>query len=182
MRDIRSSRANCQAEISRRIKELERERREALADYEQYEKTDWFRISATRQINEAYDGQKARAVNEVYNSWHNDQMYHLIYADGSEVVISAEDILGGEKLPRLTGIVYAELSSADDHFDTETGDLFWYAEERMQACGYDYDAEDERRWRYETAIQYKYGTTWSKFWSIKHPEFVPPELVPPQIA
>ena len=73
----------------------------------------------------------------------------------------------------MSDIVYAEMSSADDHMDTESGDLDWYTDERMEACGWDYDAEDERRWQYETAIQYKFQTVGSLRWRQEHPEFVP---------
>ena len=76
----------------------------------------------------------------------------------------------------MSDIVYAEMPSADDHMDTETGDLYWYSDERMAACGGDYVAEDEAVWQYETAIQYKFGTEWAKRWSQKYPEFVPMEI------
>ena len=109
----------------------------------------------------------------MYDRWHNDQMYHLIYKDGSEVVITAEEILSGEPFPKMSDIVYAEMSSADDHMDTETGNLYWYSDERMEACDWDYDVEGERVWQYETAIQYKFGTEWAKRYSRQHPEFIP---------
>ena len=68
------------------------------------------------------------------------------------------------------------MSSAYDHMDTETGDLFWYSDERMEACGWNYEIEDDRRWQYETAIQFKFGTEWAQRWRQMHPEFVPVEI------
>lgn len=176
MRDIRSNRADCQAELKKRLRELEQERRETLAEHGRLAFDNRYFLFERDRINRRFDRLEDIALTHIFSQWHIDQQYYLIYADGSEAIISAEDILAGEKLPRLTGIVYAEMSSAEDHFDTETGDLNWYSEEHLQACGYDYEAEDDRKWQYETAIQYKYGTPWSKQWSQLHPEFIPPKI------
>ena len=176
MRDVRSNRAACQSELGRHLRRLERERREALAENERSDIGEASRLCERDRIEKRFERLRAIAVDDIYSRWHNEQMYYLIYRDGSEAIVSAEDILAGEKLPRLTGIAYAELSSADDHFDTETGDLFWYSEERLQACGYDYNAEDDRKWQYETAIQYKFSTPWSQRWKKEHPDFVPQEI------
>jgi len=158
--------------IKAQLAELEARRKEAIAendDVADKEVRGWF----NRDVNRAYDRRRQELISSVYDFWHNDQMYHLIYKDGSEVVITAEEILSGEPFPKMSDIVYAEMSSADDHMDTETGDLYWYSDERMEACDWDYDVEGERVWQYETAIQYKFGTEWAKRYSRQPPEFIP---------
>ena len=175
MWDTRHNKKDAQAMLKAQRAELEARRKEAIAendDVADEEVRGWF----NRQTNETYDRRRQELVSSVYDFWHNNQMYHLIYKDGSEVVITAEEILGGEPFPKMSDIVYAEMSSADDHMDTETGDLHWYSDERMEACDWDYDVEGERVWQYETAIQYKFGTEWSKRYSREHPEFVPMEI------
>ena len=172
MWETRHNKKYVQAMLKAQLAELEARRKEAIAendDVADKEVRGWF----NRDVNRAYDRRRQELISSVYDFWHNDQMYHLIYKDGSEVVITAEEILGGEPFPKMSDIVYAEMSSADDHMDTETGDLYWYSDERMAACGGDYAAEDEAVWQYETAIQYKFGTEWAKRYSRQHPEFIP---------
>ena len=172
MWETRHNKKYVQAMLKAQLAELEARRKEAIAendDVADKEVRGWF----NRDVNRAYDRRRQELISSVYDFWHNDQMYHLIYKDGSEVVITAEEILGGEPFPKMSDIVYAELSSTDDHMDTETGDLRWYSDESMEASGWDYDAEDERVWQYETAIQFKFGTAWSQRYSRQHPEFVP---------
>lgn len=176
MWETRHSKKDVQSMLKTELAELESRRKEALAEYVGLPEDDWYRAYIFRTTNAAYDRRRQELISNVYDRWHNDQMYHLIYKDGSEVVITAEEILSGEPFPKMSDIVYAEMSSADDHMDTETGDLYWYSDERMAACGGDYAAEDEAVWQYETAIQYKFGTEWAKRWSQKHPEFVPMEI------
>ncbi len=172
MWETRHNKKYVQAMLKAQLAELEARRKEAIAendDVADKEVRGWF----NRDVNRAYDRRRQELISSVYDFWHNDQMYHLIYKDGSEVVITAEEILGGEPFPKMSDIVYAEMSSADDHMDTETGDLYWYSDERMEACDWDYDVEGERVWQYETAIQYKFGTEWAKRYSRQHPEFIP---------
>lgn len=175
MWETRHNKKYVQAMLKAQLAELEARRKEAIAendDVADKEVRGWF----NRDVNRAYDRRRQELISSVYDFWHNDQMYHLIYKDGSEVVITAEEILGGEPFPKMSDIVYAEMSSADDHMDTETGDLFWYSDERMEACGWNYEIEDDRRWQYETAIQFKFGTEWAQRWRQMHPEFVPVEI------
>lgn len=175
MWETRHNKKYVQAMLKAQLAELEARRKEAIAendDVADKEVRGWF----NRDVNRAYDRRRQELISSVYDFWHNDQMYHLIYKDGSEVVITAEEILGGEPFPKMSDIVYAEMSSADDHMDTETGDLYWYSDERMEACDWDYDVEGERVWQYETAIQFRFGTEWAKRWNQKHPEFVPMEI------
>ena len=172
MWETRHNKKYVQAMLKAQLAELEARRKEAIAendDVADEEVRGWF----NRDVNRAYDRRRQELISSVYDFWHNDQMYHLIYKDGSEVVITAEEILSGEPFPKMSDIVYAEMSSADDHMDTETGDLYWYSDERMEACDWDYDVEGERVWQYETAIQYKFGTEWAKRYSRQHPEFIP---------
>ena len=175
MWETRHNKKYVQAMLKAQLAELEARRKEAIAendDVADEEVRGWF----NRDVNRAYDRRRQELISSVYDFWHNDQMYHLIYKDGSEVVITAEEILSGEPFPKMSDIVYAEMSSADDHMDTETGDLYWYSDERMEACDWDYDVEGERVWQYETAIQFRFGTEWAKRWNQKHPEFVPREI------
>ena len=175
MWETRHNKKDVQAMLKAQLAELEARRKEAIAendDVADEEVRGWF----NRDVNRAYDQRRQELISNVYDFWHNDQMYHLIYKDGSEVAITAEEILSGEPFPKMSDIVYAEMSSADDHMDTETGNLYWYSDERMEACDWDYDVEGERVWQYETAIQYKFGTEWSKRYSRVHPEFVPMEI------
>lgn len=172
MWETRHNKRDVQAMLKAQLAELEARRKEAIAendDVADEEVRGWF----NRQVNESYDHRRQELISSVYDFWHNNQMYYLIYKDGSEVCISAEEILGGEPFPKMSDIVYAEMSSADDHMDTETGDLHWYSDERMEACDWNYDAEDEAKWQYETAIQFKFGTEWAKRYSRQHPEFIP---------
>lgn len=172
MQAVRHNKKDVQRQIKAELAELEASRKEELAENESV--TDFgMRAWFNRQVNERYDLLRLDVVMDVYDCWHNDQMYYLIYKDGSDVCISAEEILSGEPFPKMSDIVYAEMSSAGDYMDTETGKLDWYSDERIEACGGNYDDEDEHKWRYETAIQFKFGTAWSARWSRKHPEFVP---------
>ena len=164
MWETRHNKKYVQAMLKAQLAELEARRKEAIAendDVADEEVRGWF----NRDVNRAYDRRRQELISSVYDFWHNDQMYHLIYKDGSEVVITAEEILSGEPFPKMSDIVYAEMSSADDHMDTETGDLYWYSDERMEACDWDYDVEGERVWQYETAIQFRFGTEWAKRWN-----------------
>lgn len=158
------------------LAELETRRKEELNDNAALDVSPESLAYFNRQTNERYNKRRQELIGQVIDRFHNDQMYHLIYKDGSEVVITAEEILSGEPFPKMSDIVYAEMSSADDHMDTETGDLYWYSDERMEACDWDYDVEGERVWQYETAIQFRFGTEWAKRWNQKHPEFVPMEI------
>lgn len=176
MWETRHSKKDVQAMIKKELAELEVRRKEALAEYADLPENDWYRAYAFRTTNEAYDQRRVEVIGRVINQWHNDQSYHLIYKDGSVACITAEEILSGEPFPKMSDIVYAEMSSADDHMDTETGDLDWYSDERMEACDWNYEAEDERKWQYETAIQFKFGTEWSQRWKQAHPEFIPMEI------
>ena len=174
MWEVRHCKKDVQRQLKAELAELEARRKEAIAenesaDYASAESKAWF----NRRTNETYNQRRQDIINSVYSQWHNDQSYHLIYKDGSEVCILAEEILSGEPFPKMSDIVYAELSSADECLDTETGDLCWYSDERMEACDWNYDVEDDRKWQYETAIQYKYNTEWAQRWRQKHPEFVP---------
>ena len=155
------------------LAELETRRKEELNDNAALDVSPESLAYFNRQTNERYNKRRQELIGQVIDRFHNDQMYHLIYKDGSEVCILAEEILSGAQFPKMSDIVYAEMSSGDDHMDTESGDLHWYTDESMEACGWDYDAEDERRWQYETAIQFKFGIEWSQRYSREHPEFVP---------
>ena len=156
MWETRHNKKYVQAMLKAQLAELEARRKEAIAendDVADEEVRGWF----NRDVNRAYDRRRQELIS-------------------SEVVITAEEILSGEPFPKMSDIVYAEMSSADDHMDTETGDLYWYSDERMEACDWDYDVEGERVWQYETAIQFRFGTEWAKRWNQKHPEFVPMEI------
>ncbi len=159
--------------LKTRLAELEQRRQEALAENAAVDASPETIAYWNRETNKAYDQRRMKLIDEECRLWHNDQSYYLIYKDGSEVCITAEEILGGDPFPKMSDIVYAEMMSADDHMDTETGDLDWYSDEAMEACDYDYDVADERKWQYETAIQYKFGTKWAQRWQQSHPEFVP---------
>ena len=173
LRECRRNKQYFQRAVKQRVKEIEAERKEDLAELTSLPEDDWYRQMRYRDRNKYYDRLICKEVYEVCKMFHNDESYYLIYRDGSEVVITAEEILNGEPFPKLSNIVYAEMSSADDHMDTERGDLDWYSDAAMEVCDYDYDAEDERKWQYETAIQFKFGTAWSTRFAQGHPEFVP---------
>lgn len=166
MWEVRHNKKYVQAMLKAKLTELEARRKEAIAENDNVadEKVhSWF----NQNVNWTYDRLCQELVGDVYDRWHNDQSYHLIYKDGSEVVITAEEILSGEPFPKMSDIVYAELSSGDDHMDTETSDLDWFSDERMEACDWNYDVEDERVQQYETSIQFKFNTEWAR----RHPEF-----------
>lgn len=160
------------ATLKKKLKELEEERKQAIAEIDKCNFYSLFKAHTEERFNKLKDD----LVNREIEQWHNDQSYYLIYKDGSDISITAEEILDGMKFPKMSDIVYAELASADDHIDTERGDLDWYTDEAMQACDYDYDAEDNRKWQYETSIQFMFGTEWSIRYRKNHPEFVPEEI------
>lgn len=76
----------------------------------------------------------------------------------------------------MSEIVYAELYSADETKDTEKGELDWYSEKALENCDHDYGVEDERKWQYETALQFKFHTEWSTRYRKANPSFVPAEI------
>ncbi len=176
MRETRSNKKYMQAMLKAELAKLEIRRQEALAENNDIADED-SRSWLNRQVNKAYNSRRQDVINDVFSRWHNDQSYYLIYKDGSEVYITAEDILNGDPFPKMPDIVYAEMSSAYDHMDTETGDLHWYSDEHMESCDWNYEVEDERKWQYDTAIQFKYGTEWSRQWFSLHPDFVPQPIV-----
>ena len=173
---VLSNKKYLQAQIKNALREIEADRKGALAENAATATSHETLVFWNRTTNEIYDRKRISAINHLFEQWHNDQSYYLIYKDGSEATITAEEILGGEPFPKVSNVVYAEMSSADDHLDTESGDLNWYSDEAMEACDYDYDAEGERKWQYEAAIQYKFGTAWSARFAQSHPEFIPAAL------
>ena len=176
LKNVRSNRGFVQDEIKRKTREIEAGRKAELAEnartFDNPESLDFW----TRKTNETFNSQLTKAISDIFARYHEDQSYHIIYKDGSEVCVTAEEILGGEPFPKLTGIVYAELSSGWENYDTETGNLDFYSEKAMEACDGDYDTEDERRWQYDAAIEIKYGTEWGTRWMWNHPDFVPVAL------
>lgn len=173
MWEVLSNKKYLQAEIKGKLKEIEERRKEALAEYKNLPEDDWYRQYAFRTTNEHFDSERVRAIFDLYERWHNNQSYYLIYKDGSCVCITAEDILGGEKFPKVSDVVYAYMMSADDELDTESGDLDFYSDERMEACDWDYSVEDERKEVYEMSIEVRFGTDCGKKYQQRHPEFVP---------
>ena len=171
--NVRSNKKYVQSAIKQKVKELETSRKEYLAENARIYSNPSSLAFHNQLENERFDRMRTEAICHIFSQWHEDQSYHLIYKDGSEVCVTAEEILGGEPFPKLSDIVYAELSSGWEHYDTETGDLDWYSEEAMKACDYDYDAEDERRFQYDTSIEIKYKTEWGCRYAREHPDFVP---------
>ena len=161
-----------QAGLKAELKELEADRKRVLAGYAKSEDK-LFRTVSSIMVNERYDRLRVETIQNQIAGWHSDQSYYLIYQDRSEVCITAEDILNGEKFPSMSNIVYAELQSADEHIDTERGELNWYSEEVLEACDYNYEVEDNRKWQYEAAIQFKFDTVWSRRYKKKNPDFIP---------
>jgi len=172
MKDTSSNKPYMQAMLKSELAELEARRKEALAEYADLPGDDWYRAYAFRTTNEAYDQRRIEVIGRGIDQWQNDQRYHLIYKDGSVACINAEEILSGKPFPKMSDTVYAEMSSADDQVDTEMGDLHWYSDEYMESCDWNYEVENERKWQYDTAIQFKYGTEWSRRWLSLHPDFV----------
>ena len=105
------------------LAELETRRKEELNDNAALDVSPESLAYFNRQTNERYNKRRQELIGQVIDRFHNDQMYHLIYKDGSEVCILAEEILSGAQFPKMSDIVYAEMSSGDDHMDTESGDL-----------------------------------------------------------
>ena len=90
MWETRHSKKDVQSMLKTELAELESRRKEALAEYVGLPEDDWYRAYIFRTTNAAYDRRRQELISNVYDRWHNDQMYHLIYKDGSEVVITAE--------------------------------------------------------------------------------------------
>lgn len=176
MWEVRHNKRYLQASLKTRLAQIESDRKEALSENNQLGLNREVKMWSDLRTNEVYDRRRTAAIVDEYERWHNDQSYYLIYKDGSDVCITAEDILGGEPFPKMSDIVYAEMFSADDWMDTEVGDLDWYSDESLKNCDWNYEVEDERRWQYETAIQYKFGTAWSIRHHWQNPEFVPMEI------
>lgn len=106
---------------------------------------------------ESLTQRKGKAIADAMRPWSAEGSYYLIYNDGSCACTSDDDLISGDKLPRLTGIVYAEYQGTDDHYDTETGDLHFYEGDDV-----DYEAEDTRKQAYDDAIEIKYGTDYGR--------------------
>lgn len=170
MCEVRSNRKLYKAQLKHELNELEIRRKDALAIYVGIPVSDDYGEYSLGYINDLYKSCRNRVIESVRNDFYNEQTYYIIYKDHTEVYITAEDILNGEKLPKFTDIVYAEIISADNHMDTETGEIEW------EKGPYDNFVADQIRWEYETAIQYKYGTEWSKRFGMLHPDYVPMEI------
>lgn len=171
MLEVRGNRKWLRALLKTKLAEIENERKAAIADNNALDVCDESKAWLNSRTNETFRKRKIDAIWDEYENWHNDQSYYLIYRDGSETVIDANEILaGGKPFPKMTSIVYAEMQSADDWVDTETGDLDEMIGDCMDA-GY-----DDRKFQYESAIAFKYGTAWSRRYAAKHPDFVPMKI------
>lgn len=170
------SKKDLRSVLKRKLKELEAEREKVLAENARYGYDEFTTAWYNMRTNANYDQRRAKLIENECSQWHNDQSYYLIYKDGSCVSILAEEILGGEKFPKMSDIVYAMLQSADEIIDTENGDVDWYSDAHMEACDWNYEAEDERKWQYETAIEFKFGTEWAAKYAKDNPGFVPAEI------
>ena len=89
-----------QAGLKAELKELEADRKRVLAGYAKSEDK-LFRTVSSIMVNERYDRLRVETIQNQIAGWHSDQSYYLIYQDRSEVCITAEDILNGEKFPSM---------------------------------------------------------------------------------
>lgn len=164
MREVRKLRDTCLREIRQESKEERRSYRQRMSEVPEHDYSGYRKD----QIYREYNNRLARLQDSILRQYNNDQVYYLIYRDGSDVTISAEDILLGEKFPKITDVVYAEMSSADDHVDTETGELDWISDSALDKYG-DYDSSYAAKDEYEIKIQFKYETEWAR----RHSELNP---------
>ena len=111
-------------------------------------------------------------IKKTYDVFYSDHEYTLIYADGTEVNLTALAIMRGEKFPKLSGIVYAIMYADGVFVDTEHGELDFFSDERMEKAGYGERVEVARQYDYLTAIRSKYITEWSLKYRAEHREFV----------
>lgn len=147
MKDAHSNVKYVEAEVRALRKKQAQRMKEYLEGFEGYR-----RMMEKERLERIF----AKEVAAIYDSWGAEDSYYLIYKDGSCVCTSDAELISGEKLPKLTDIVYATYSGTCDSWDTESGELCWYRDTD------DYEAEDERKAAYENAIEIKYGTEFGK--------------------
>ncbi len=148
MREAHSNVKYIQAEEKALRKEQAQRMKEYLEGMDGY-----WRIREKERLERIF----AEEIDALYSNWDAEDSYYLIYKDGSCVCTSDAELISGEKLPKLTDIVYAMYSGTCDSWDTESGELHWYEGDEV-----DYEAEDERKEAYENAIEIKYGTEFGK--------------------
>lgn len=88
----RHDKKDVQAMLKAELAELEARRKEELDDNAALDVSPESLAHFNWQTNERYDRRRQELIGRVIDRFHNDQMYHLIYKDGSEVVITAEEI------------------------------------------------------------------------------------------
>lgn len=152
--EVKSFKADYKDDIKRINKEVDEDIR------------DW-RID---NLQKAYEKKAYDKYRYLIESYHNNQWFFLIYEDGTTESISAEEILEGSNLPRLSGILYAQEQTADDWFDTLNGDLEGKFED--EDGFYDCDLYQE----YENSVEVACETDWSMGFLSRHPEWVPMDL------
>ena len=147
MRDAHSNVKYIQTEEKALRKEQAQRMKEYLEGMEGY-----WRVVEKERLERIF----AQEIDDLYSNWDAEDTYYLIYKDGSFVCTSDAELIRGDKLPKLTDIVYAMYSGTCDSWDTESGELRWYMDTD------DYEAGDERKEAYENAIEIKYGTEFGK--------------------
>lgn len=91
-------------------------------------------------------------ISKLYDDMGSDIMIHIIYVDGSQCIVTGEEIVAGIN-PALQHIVYACYSDAYTQYDTFTGcldDMFQHGENAEEM--------DE----YFSMIEVKFNTAWGK--------------------
>lgn len=169
MKDLYSSSKYVQAELREARKELKKEYDAEMKENKKicYPEHLWI---WNKETDEKFKGIWIKTYDEIVTSYHNHQCYYFIYADGTEAIVQAEDLLTGDKMPKLSGIVYAEMESADDWIDTEVGDLDSYLEDE-DGCR-DFELQE----RYDISVQCKFNTAWSIRYRKNYPDFEPMQI------
>jgi len=175
IKEIKDNRKLVKAIFKEEFNKLEKEKKHMINEYKkEYKNNEFYLDHMIRTAENIYQKKVSQMCNNTINNYSCEAGIYLIYKDGTDAYVLEDDLLTGyDEFPKITNIAYAEYSDGYEHYDTETGELDWYSDERMEQCDYEYEIEDENKFQYEMSIQCKFHTEYSEKYMIDNPNFVP---------
>lgn len=140
-------------------KKLLAEKKKEYNESDNYELMQWrecfkFEEYINSEINSCYRRHLIEKASELLENFHYNESFMIIYKNGTQSLISAEEILTGEvKGIDYSNWAYAYMLDAGEEMDTDTGELEY---------DISIDEEAEAHEEYMHNIEVKYGTEWGK--------------------